>query len=706
MTDTTMLDAALGYARRGWPVFPLRPRSKGTFKGSHGFLDATTDEAQIRAWWTQRPGANIGLAVAAAGLVAVDVDPRHGGNDTIETLEFTHGPLDRAAMQLSGGEDGGYHLLFRSPPDARYPGTAGTGVDMRHRAFIVLAPSLHKDTGRPYRWASLPDTDAGIPVAPAWLAKQPEPARAPRDLAVTEGQWAEILEALPFIDPDGGGYHLWRDIGMALESTGRPEAFEVWDTWSQTGDYPGPDTLETLWRSFDASKVAHPTDYTCIFKHAKAGGWTGARPPMGHHFDVWVEPEMVDGAAPEAVAELIDPAALGILPPEAPKPDVFIQWAEWEGREVPPRRWLVEGRIGMDHVTGLYGRGGIGKSWLTQQLASCVATGREFLNTPTMGGRVLGLYCEDDERELVERQSKIARGMGVSLRDLQGRFLTQARVGLPNVLVEASTLGGTVRPSALYAAVERNLELAHAQGDPIALLILDNIAQMMSLNENDRVQVTQAMNLVAHLAVDYGCALLLLGHPAKSQESVQSGSSAWTNVMRSMLYLGKGKDDAGLEKRGDILTRELSQEKGNYSKMPSLQLKFENGLYQRMDIGPVAVELAALEARRRGTALETLSRGLEALRALGVTDATHQKTSKDRYLPKLLAAHELLGTCTAQEIGDVLPLAISTGRVVIRTARDARHGRDKTWIEPKSVGFSQHSEADPQLPQLSPTTPP
>lgn len=40
----------------------------------HGFKDATTDRAQIQAWWQRWPNANIGIACGAAGWVVIDVD--------------------------------------------------------------------------------------------------------------------------------------------------------------------------------------------------------------------------------------------------------------------------------------------------------------------------------------------------------------------------------------------------------------------------------------------------------------------------------------------------------------------------------------------------------------------------------------------------------------------------------------------------------
>ncbi len=70
------LEAALGYAGLGWPVFPLSPGTKVPLKGTRGFEDATTDPDQIRRWWARWPAANIGLPPGAAGMVAIDLDAK------------------------------------------------------------------------------------------------------------------------------------------------------------------------------------------------------------------------------------------------------------------------------------------------------------------------------------------------------------------------------------------------------------------------------------------------------------------------------------------------------------------------------------------------------------------------------------------------------------------------------------------------------
>ena len=55
-----MVEYALDYARRGWPVFPCKPTNKAPFF-TGGFHAATTDEEKIRKWWGYWPKAMIGV---------------------------------------------------------------------------------------------------------------------------------------------------------------------------------------------------------------------------------------------------------------------------------------------------------------------------------------------------------------------------------------------------------------------------------------------------------------------------------------------------------------------------------------------------------------------------------------------------------------------------------------------------------------------
>jgi len=84
----TPLDYALRYASFDWPVLPLRPREK-TPLGGYGLHHATIDEKIIRRWFKDWPNAGIGLALAQAGLCAIDIDPRNGATVTPEDFPPT-----------------------------------------------------------------------------------------------------------------------------------------------------------------------------------------------------------------------------------------------------------------------------------------------------------------------------------------------------------------------------------------------------------------------------------------------------------------------------------------------------------------------------------------------------------------------------------------------------------------------------------------
>src|SRR5262245_9841604 len=97
------LRAALFYAKNlGWPVFPVKPKSKKPPLTSNGCLDATTDEKQIREWWKKWPEANVAVRTGIE-FWALDVDPKHGGEESRERLVQQHGALADTLRQRTGG---------------------------------------------------------------------------------------------------------------------------------------------------------------------------------------------------------------------------------------------------------------------------------------------------------------------------------------------------------------------------------------------------------------------------------------------------------------------------------------------------------------------------------------------------------------------------------------------------------------------------
>lgn len=140
-----------------------------------GCKDATQDPERIRWLWKCRPDANIGLATGD-GLVAIDIDLRHGGDQAIADLQKKHGRLPATLTSRTGG---GWHVFFEGDlPNS--VGTLGPGLDIRASSgYCVAPPSLHV-SGRRYEWRS---QAAPIAPLPNWiegeLGKQRKRAATP-----------------------------------------------------------------------------------------------------------------------------------------------------------------------------------------------------------------------------------------------------------------------------------------------------------------------------------------------------------------------------------------------------------------------------------------------------------------------------------------------------------------------------------------------
>lgn len=160
--NSTVLRAARAYAARRWHIFPIRPGEKTPLTG-RGFKDASVDSIQIERWWTRWPDANIGLDCGRAGVVVVDVDPRHGGDEAWRKLIDEHGLEIEQTMQIDTPR-GGRHFYYKVDGQQIRNGTLGEGVDVRGDGGYVVLPFSRTDKGR----YTFPKTSKGsrIEIAP------------------------------------------------------------------------------------------------------------------------------------------------------------------------------------------------------------------------------------------------------------------------------------------------------------------------------------------------------------------------------------------------------------------------------------------------------------------------------------------------------------------------------------------------------------
>lgn len=271
------LDAALGYAGRGWAVIPCEPRGKLPLT-EHGSRDATTDADTIRAWWLRWPAANVAIVTGAvSGLVVLDIDAREPKRGDVSLVELVRdrGPIPWTLEVLTGS--GGAHYYFAIPAGLTLRNSAsriGPGIDSRGEGgFVIAPPSMHASGSR-YSWI-----DDGAPLAElsGWLLEAmlgPSTAPVPPVGPPSAGRYGSDLEsrvrrAVAYVDrmPDavsGAGGHdtTWR-VAIALV-----RGFEL----------PGDVALEILAHyntrcapPWSARELAHKVRQACDLARVGAG---------------------------------------------------------------------------------------------------------------------------------------------------------------------------------------------------------------------------------------------------------------------------------------------------------------------------------------------------------------------------------------------------------------------------------------------------
>jgi hypothetical protein len=156
-----MLEAALAYAGRGWPVLPIEPQGKRPLREwGKGVHDATTDPEIIRSWWTRWPSANVAIALPP-GIIGVDVDG--------DTGRANLGAMPPTPAVNTGR---GYHYYLRAPKGVTVRNGVGVrpGIDIRATGgYLVAPPSVHA-TGVIYDWTLTPE-DEPLADCPEWIAE-------------------------------------------------------------------------------------------------------------------------------------------------------------------------------------------------------------------------------------------------------------------------------------------------------------------------------------------------------------------------------------------------------------------------------------------------------------------------------------------------------------------------------------------------------
>lgn len=163
-------NAALDYLSHGWSVIPVAPHAKRPLIMWLDFQQRLPTEREIDSWFRRWPMANVGIVTGAqSGLIVLDIDPEHGGVESLAALERRHGALPATIEAVTGG--GGRHIYFAHPGGILHNRVAiESGIDLRGDGGFVVAPPSTHPSGARYRWvAGLGPHDALLAGMPDWL---------------------------------------------------------------------------------------------------------------------------------------------------------------------------------------------------------------------------------------------------------------------------------------------------------------------------------------------------------------------------------------------------------------------------------------------------------------------------------------------------------------------------------------------------------
>ncbi|MGL4278916.1 MAG: PriCT-2 domain-containing protein, partial [Albidovulum sp.] len=292
------------YVENGWKLCAIQPGTKGPKGEGWQSKERAITNPMVAVGL---PGA--GLCHAWSGTCALDVDEIDLAAEFLKQRGVDlYGLLNADdAVQIFSGKEGRAKLLYRlDEPLAslklapyKAPGKANPNKEEKYHAFElrcasrggltvqdVLPPTIHPETGAPYRWVygnRLFGHWSKLPPIPEELHKLWVDSLAPTGGAsapqAPTGALPEEIERL-IADKDPSDYDSWIDIGQRLhhEYRGSAEGFDVWVKWSsRSSKFKGPHDCETHWRSFRhdaagartmgglrAEQVSKPEDFAII----------------------------------------------------------------------------------------------------------------------------------------------------------------------------------------------------------------------------------------------------------------------------------------------------------------------------------------------------------------------------------------------------------------------------------------------------------
>jgi hypothetical protein len=240
---------------------------------------------------------------------------------------------------------------------------------------------------------------------------------------------------------------------------------------------------------------------------------------------------------------------LGESPIQVTPLSPIIPATDWGTKPIPEAQWIVQSLIPSRCVTLLTGQGGAGKSFLTLTLLAACAQGEQWLGHQTEHCYAMGFYCEDERDILHRRVADLMQVCNADMTHLTDMELHE-RTGADSAMASFNRYDSSMSVMPFYDQVRDRVLATGAR-----LLVLDNLYDIFDGNENERVQARRFIRLLTGLAKEMDGAVVICAHPSKSALTSgdgYSGSTAWRDSVRSLLYLTFAKGEDGVEDRSRL----------------------------------------------------------------------------------------------------------------------------------------------------------
>lgn len=479
------------FAANGVPVFPCAPGTKEPTEGSRGFHDATTDLAQIDAWWTAEPNLNVAFCPHQVGLAVIDPDGEAGEASWAE-WQIEHGEMPETYTVLT--PRGGRHLYYRGILPATQS-KLGPHVDTRGVGSYVLVPPSYVEG---HGFYTVIDKRAPVDLpetVPAFLEQLRRDAAKAAVGELDLGPNVERARRLLLDYVKRGHVAVEGQMGdgttfaVACEvmnlGVSEETAFKLLcDHWNEHCVPP-----------WDEDELRIKVENAARYAQNEAGSWA-----------------VETGEAVFAAA--LDKLALDDTPDPSPRTARFKLWTLEELGALPPPDWLVHEMLPAGGISLMFGPPGSYKSFLALQLALGVACcGQEVVYIGAEGGR------------------------GLEVRASAWKLANEVEGQLPIHIVREMPWASDGE------MVEQFITAVKSAGVKPGLVVVDTAARMMvGLDENNAKDAGLFVAALEALQRALGCAILVIHHTGKDVGRGARGSNALIGAVDAAVEVQANKE--------------------------------------------------------------------------------------------------------------------------------------------------------------------